>query len=74
IGGSALSKGLCKSALSMGINLTTAYGMSETCPLLTLANMKPFMLDWDADKQIEMRCKTGMPLPMVNLEIVNTSP
>ena len=41
IGGSALPKGLCKAALSLGISLTTAYGMSETCPLLTAANMKP---------------------------------
>ena len=71
IGGSALPKGLCKAALSFGINVTTAYGMSETCPILTAANMKPFMLDWDIDKQVEMRCKTGMPVPMVSLEIVD---
>ncbi len=71
IGGSALPKGLCKAALLLGINLTTAYGMSETCPILTAANMKPFMLDWDIEKQIEMRCKTGLAVPMVNLEIVD---
>jgi fatty-acyl-CoA synthase len=70
IGGSALPRGLCKTALSLGISLTTAYGMSETCPLLTAANMKPFMLDWDVDKQVEMRCKTGLPISMVHLEIV----
>ena len=29
------------------------------------------MLDWDVEKQVEMRCKTGMPVPMVNLEIVD---
>jgi fatty-acyl-CoA synthase len=32
IGGSALSRGLCKAGLENGINLYTAYGMSETCP------------------------------------------
>ncbi|MCP4721646.1 MAG: AMP-binding protein, partial [Desulfobacteraceae bacterium] len=41
IGGSSLSKGLCREALGYGINLYTGYGMSETCPLLTLANLKP---------------------------------
>ncbi|MCP3924400.1 MAG: fatty acid--CoA ligase [Desulfobacterales bacterium] len=71
IGGSALSKGLCKAALKHGINLYTGYGMSETCPLLTLANMKPHMLDWDEDDQVEVRCKTGLPVPNVQLEIVD---
>lgn len=72
IGGAALPKGLCKAALSLGISLTSGYGLSETCPILTIANLKPFMLDWDIDKQVEIRCKTGMPIPMVNLEIVDT--
>jgi len=71
IGGSALPKGLCKAAMELGINLTSAYGMSETCPLLTAANLKPWMLDWDLEKQVAIRCKTGMPVPLVHLEIVD---
>lgn len=71
IGGSALPKGLCKAAMELGINITSAYGMSETCPLLTAANLKPWMLDWDMDKQVAIRCKTGMPVPLVHLEIVD---
>lgn len=71
IGGSALPKGLCKAAMDLGINLTSAYGMSETCPLLTAANMKPYMLDWDIDKQVTIRCRTGLAVPLVHLEIVD---
>jgi fatty-acyl-CoA synthase len=71
IGGSALPKGLCKAALDLGINLFTGYGMSETCPVLTLANLKPHMLQWDTDRQIDTRCRTGLPIPLVNLEIVD---
>jgi len=71
IGGSALSKGLCKEALGHGINLYTGYGMSETCPVLTLALIKPHMLDWSEDDQIDIRCKTGLPVPNVQLEIVD---
>jgi fatty-acyl-CoA synthase len=41
IGGSALPRGLCKEALKLGINIYAAYGMSETCPLLTSAVLKP---------------------------------
>lgn len=71
IGGSALSKGLCKEALKHGINIYTGYGMSETCPILTLANLKPHMRGWDEDEQINVRCKTGLPTPGVLLEVVN---
>jgi fatty-acyl-CoA synthase len=72
IGGSALSRGLCEAGLENGINLYTAYGMSETCPLLTVANLKPHMMDWDAERQVEMRCRTGLPVPNVMLEVVDT--
>ena len=71
IGGSALSRGLCEAGLENGINLYTAYGMSETCPLLTVSNLKPHMLAWDAERQVEMRCRTGLPVPNVLLEVVD---
>jgi fatty-acyl-CoA synthase len=71
IGGAALSKGLCKAAVDLGINSYTGYGMSETCPTLTFANLKPHMLHWTADKQIEIRCRTGLPITNVDLEIVD---
>src|SRR5208283_271526 len=41
IGGSALSTGLAEAALKRGIDVFTGYGMSETCPILTLAQVKP---------------------------------
>jgi len=72
IGGSALSSGMCKTALDRGINIYTAYGMSETCPLLTIANLKPHMLEWKEEDQIRIRCRTGLPVSNVQLEIVDT--
>ncbi len=71
IGGSAMPRGLCKAGLDHGINMYTAYGMSETCPVLTVANLKPHMFDWDLDRQVEMRCRTGLPVPNVLLEVVD---
>ncbi len=71
IGGSALSKGMCKAALDRGINIFTGYGMSETCPVLTLATLKPHMLEWNGDEQIMIRCRTGMPISGVQLEVVD---
>ena len=71
IGGSAMPKGLCEAALARGINLFSAYGMSETCPLLTIANAKPHMLAWPVDRQLEIRCTTGLSVPNVDLEIID---
>jgi fatty-acyl-CoA synthase len=71
IGGSALPKSLCRAAMDLGINVFTGYGMSETCPILTLANLKPRMLDWDLDRQVAIRCKTGLPMPLVDLKVVD---
>jgi len=71
IGGSALPKGLARAAVGRGIDLFTGYGMSETCPFLTLAHLTPTMLEGDADQQIEIRTKTGLPLPLVDLRIVD---
>ena len=71
IGGSALPRGLCKASLEKDINIYSAYGMSETCPLLTMANLKSHMFDWDTDRQIEIRCRTGLPVPNVLLEVMD---
>ncbi|HPA14918.1 MAG TPA: fatty acid--CoA ligase [Desulfobacterales bacterium] len=71
IAGSSLPKDLCKEAMDLGINLFSSYGMSETCPLLTVANLKPHMLDWDLDKQVEIRSCAGLPVPLVQLEVID---
>ncbi len=71
IGGSAMPQALARQAVDRGIDAFTAYGMSETCPLLSFSQLKPHMLDWDIDRQVEVRCMTGRPLPLVQLRIVD---
>ncbi|MFO1420412.1 MAG: fatty acid--CoA ligase [Candidatus Competibacteraceae bacterium] len=71
IGGAALPRALAKQARDRGVDIFTGYGMSETCPLLTLAHLKPHMLDWDEERQLDIRCKTGLPLPLVELRVVD---
>ena len=66
IGGSALPRGLAEKALARGINLFSAYGLSETCPFLTVAHLNP------ADEgDIDARLKTGKPAAMVELRVVD---
>jgi fatty-acyl-CoA synthase len=71
IGGSALPKGLAKMAMDRGIDIFGGYGMSETCPVLSLAQLKPNMTELGTDKEIEYRTKAGMPIQLVDLRIVD---
>ena len=73
VGGSALTRDLCKRAQQKNMILFAAYGMSETCPLLTISNLKHHMNDWEKEDQINVRCLAGLPVPNVYIEIVNKS-
>lgn len=70
IGGSAMSPALAKAALGRGIDVLTGYGMSETCPVLSIAHLSSDDLLAPADQQAILRCKTGLPLPLVDLRVV----
>jgi len=71
IGGSALPRGLCKAARQRGINITAGYGMSETCPVLTVSALKPNMCECGEEEKIDVRCRTGLPIPLVDLRVVD---
>jgi fatty-acyl-CoA synthase len=71
IGGAALPRALCLRALAEGIDIFSGYGLSETCPVLTLAQLQPDMLDWLPERQAELRCKTGRPIPLVQIRLVD---
>ena len=71
IGGSALSQAQAKAALARGIDVFTGYGMSETCPILTLAQLSTAALADGPDAQAALRAKTGTPLPLVDLRVVD---
>ncbi|MCF6201534.1 MAG: AMP-binding protein, partial [Hydrogenimonas sp.] len=51
------------------IDIFSGYGMSETCPVLTIAHVPDE--DLSEDEQVEIRCKTGRPIPLVDLRVVD---
>ena len=71
IGGGALPHGLARHALARGIDIFAGYGMSETCPVLSLAQLPVGAETLDPDEQVRLRCKTGFPVPLVDLRIVD---
>lgn len=70
-GGMALPRGLAQQALDRGIEIFHGYGMSETCPILTLAHIKPFMMEWDDEHRLDYLTKTGFPAPLVDLQVLD---
>jgi fatty-acyl-CoA synthase len=70
-GGARLTKGLAQEARKLGIKVTGSYGLSESCPLLTTSNLKPFMEEeWDEDRQLDWAVKTGFAMPLVKIRVV----
>jgi fatty-acyl-CoA synthase len=67
IGGSQLPRGLAKMARDRGIEVNVGYGMSETCPIMSLANPKEHMLAWEPERQLDVVIKTGKPIPLVEI-------
>jgi fatty-acyl-CoA synthase len=68
IGGSALSKSLASEAVARGIDIFGGYGMSETGPVLALAQIPE---DLPPEEEIKFRCKAGSPIPLVHLRTVD---
>ncbi len=71
IGGASLPKSTCLEALELGIDIFSGYGMSETCPVLSLAQLTPDMVNADLETQAEIRSKTGRSTGLVELKVVD---
>jgi fatty-acyl-CoA synthase len=70
IGGSALSPNLCRAALARGIDVFSGYGMSETGPIVALAQLAPGAASNSVD-DVRTRCMAGRPAPLVELRVVD---
>jgi fatty-acyl-CoA synthase len=69
IGGARLPKGLARAAKELGVEIHAGYGMSETCPVMSMATPQEYMLDWEEDKLLDVIVKTGKPIPLAEFEI-----
>ncbi len=72
IGGSALNRGLYEAAKARGIQLTAAYGMSETCPLVSCAHFNEELQAGTDELRVTYRIKAGVPVPLVDAAIVDS--
>jgi fatty-acyl-CoA synthase len=71
MGGAQLPKGLAREAMKLGIEIHAGYGMSETGPVMTTATPNESMLDWEGEKYLNVITKTGKPIPLAEIEVVD---
>jgi fatty-acyl-CoA synthase len=71
-GGAPTSMGLIKAFREkFDVQLVSSYGLTETCPVLTKAHLKPHMKDWPVERRDEVYSKTGLPLPGLDLKVID---
>lgn len=63
-------RSLMEKALSYGIQIMEAYGMSEGVGY-TFAGLKEHMLDWSLEMKLEYLNKAGLPAPFVEIRVVD---
>lgn len=74
VGGSALPQALARQALEMGVDCFSGYGLSETAPILTLAQLSGNYSSAEeavTEDSLTVLCSAGRAIPLVNLQIVN---
>ncbi|MFK3796612.1 fatty acid--CoA ligase [Pseudomonas sp. NPDC088444] len=72
IGGSSLNRSLYEAAKAKGIQLTAAYGMSETGPLVSVAHLNDELMAGSEDERVTYRIKAGAPGVLVEAAIVDS--
>ena len=72
IGGAAFPRALAIEALKRGIDVFGGYGMSETCPVLSLSQLTEEELGLTLEEQADIRCRTGVPIGLAQMCVVDT--
>lgn len=71
VGGSELPHSLVSQALDLGADVFAGYGMSETAPLLCVAQVKSADLAGDRKRELDIRTRAGMAAPLVDIRLVD---
>tara|TARA_R110002111_G_scaffold73018_4_gene116910 strand:- start:13397 stop:15019 length:1623 start_codon:yes stop_codon:yes gene_type:complete len=71
VGGSAVPESLFRAFDAFDMKIIQAWGMTETSPLATLGGIQNSLTGLDKDAQYKYRIKQGVPLPFVEVRIVN---
>ena len=65
IAGSAAPEALIRRLDCHGIRAVQAWGLTESSPIATVAQLRPHMRAWDDDARYRQRARQGQPAPFV---------
>ena len=71
LGGGKLNRCLAERAEELGIKCISAYGMTETCPGMALANLKQDLYEIPEEEKMNYRLKSGIPWCFSRMKIVD---
>lgn len=70
VGGGAMSSGLFAMSRKMGVEALGGYGMSETCPLLTISVYNNSVLGLPEEERLKFNTAAGIPVTFVELKVM----
>jgi fatty-acyl-CoA synthase len=73
VGGAPMSPANAKRMTrQLGCKYISGYGLTETCPLLTVGNLKDTLTDLSEDEQMAYITRTGLEVVGVDLKVVDS--
>ena len=71
IGGAALPRAMALAAINRGIDIYCGYGMSETCPILTIQQLSEEEHALPPEERATQIVRTGRPVGLVHVNVTN---
>lgn len=71
VGGAAPPLALIRKLDQYGINLQQGWGLTESSPQATTSQPMSYMKDWPPEKKFAITAKAGIPVPLVEVRVVN---
>src|SRR5579863_2900063 len=71
LGGASTSEGLMRGFDRHGITVICSWGMTETTPVATGSQLRPYMDEWNEHLKYAQRLKPGIPASLLEARIVH---
>jgi fatty-acyl-CoA synthase len=71
LGGAKLTRQLAERAAELGVFTVSGYGMTETCPAISWAMLKPEHYDLPLEDRISYHIKSGIPYCFSRIKVVD---
>jgi fatty-acyl-CoA synthase len=71
VGGAAPPVALIRRLAKHGVDVTQGWGLTESSPEATTNQLKAHMRDWSDERTLEVKAKAGIPVPFVDVRVVN---